>query len=421
MQAARTLAKGGADVTVYETQSQELFGYDWTDDVGPSIFKELEIPLPESSYFRGDGPSFVAPFSDKPMRIGPDGPVSDWSVERRVLSAVLVKLAQNSDAKFVFDTPVDSLYLENDRVCGIQVGGEIIRADLVIDSSGVLSKFRSSLPDSYKITKMPGFEEVFFAYRALFDIRDGIEPPKEHPRKMYLKHIGEAGLSWCIYESRGYCNILIGRLGGLSETTIDNAMRELRKDNPIIGDTILHGGIVCAIPIRYPSSRMVGHGYALVGDSAFMTAPMIGSGIGNALKAGEMLAQTILADNSVSIETLWKYQVRYYKERAKGDMSVDILKRTLLKADSKALKYVFDKGVINEDILNGAVSTATKLSLGAMICMAVKGIRKTGFLLSLARAVKKGGSAEKTAGKIPQEWDEATVTKWQNELNAHFQ
>ena len=38
---------------------------------------------------------------------------------------------------------------------------------------------------------------------------------------------------------------------------------------------------------------MVADGYAAIGDSAFMTVPVIGSGIANALKAAKILADAI--------------------------------------------------------------------------------------------------------------------------------
>jgi flavin-dependent dehydrogenase len=65
---------------------------------------------------------------------------------------------------------------------------------------------------------------------------------------------------------------------------------------------------------------MVFDGYAAIGDSAFMTVPIIGSGIANSLKAARMLADTILADRdgAYDFEHLWKYQTRYYKNIGAG-------------------------------------------------------------------------------------------------------
>jgi flavin-dependent dehydrogenase len=81
---------------------------------------------------------------------------------------------------------------------------------------------------------------------------------------------------------------------------------------------------------------MVGKGYVAIGDCAFMTTPLVGSGISNSLRAGQILAEEIIKNNSVSIETLWQYQVRYYKEIGAENFFVDCLKRTLL--NSKKLQ-----------------------------------------------------------------------------------
>ena len=57
----------------------------------------------------------------------------------------------------------------------------------------------------------------------------------------------------------------------------------LRPDNPRLGTEVVRGGQFVEIPVRHPLSVMVADGYAAIGDSAFMTVPLIGSGIANSL------------------------------------------------------------------------------------------------------------------------------------------
>lgn len=97
--------------------------------------------------------------------------------------------------------------------------------------------------------------------------------------------------------------MLIGRAGELPKETFDRAYKALKASNPIISDEIVRGGRTCIIPIRYPLTHMVADGYAAIGDAAFMTIPMIGSGIENSMKAACILADTIIKSNSVKRKT----------------------------------------------------------------------------------------------------------------------
>ena len=180
---------------------------------------------------------------------------------------------------------------------------------------------------------------------------DGEKLPKNHKKKVYLKYLGMPGISWCICEPDGLVNILIGRVGKMHESEFKNALLKLKKSNPVISDEIVMGGEFGRIPVRYPLTKMVGKGYVTVGDAAFMTIPLTGSGISNSLRAGQILAEEIIKNNSVSVDTLWAYQVKYYKEIGAEHFFTDYIKRTLLMSDTEDIKYIFESGIITEDDL----------------------------------------------------------------------
>ncbi|NMP37825.1 MAG: NAD(P)/FAD-dependent oxidoreductase [Clostridiales bacterium] len=421
LQAARTFASGGADISLFEKESRENLCYDWADDAAMSVFSDLKIPLPEGKYCHGECAALVAPFSHKPMQVEVPVEERDWSIERRALSQVLVGLAEDAGAKLNFSTPVDSLLIENCKVRGIIVGGEKIYADLVVDSSGVLSPFREFLPKDYKIQAMPAPDEVFHVYRAIFEPAPGVEPPVEFTKKVYLKHLGESGISWCFLEPDGNVNVLIGRTVRLEKGTLDNALNKLREENPIIGTKIVRGETTATIPIRYTLPRMVGEGYAAVGDAAFMTIPLIGSGIANSLRAGDMLASIVLKEKSTGITTLWRYQAEYYKKIAAGNVCVDIIKRMLLGSDPNLLRLLFDNGVIDkEDMQSISSGKALTMTPKKILMKIIKGWRCLGLLIKLKNAVATGEKAEAFARMIPEYYDETAINAWQKTLDGFF-
>ena len=49
--AGALLAKNGFNVTVYEKNSRENMGYDWTDIFAPDSLKDIGLDLPDESLF----------------------------------------------------------------------------------------------------------------------------------------------------------------------------------------------------------------------------------------------------------------------------------------------------------------------------------------------------------------------------------
>lgn len=420
LQAAKELSKNGFEVTVYEKNSPEKVSYDWRDDVEPTVFEELKIILPDNSRKTGRT-SFVAPFSEKPFYMENEENANEWSIKRNAFVLLLVKTAEEAGAEIKFNTPVESLIIEDNEVKGVRVNDKKIFSDLVIDSSGIDSVFRKEVAKIFNITEKIDDNDVFTVYRAFVKTVAGENLPKNHKKKVYLKYLGMPGISWCICEPDGLVNILIGRVGELHESEFKNAILKLKKANPFISDEIVMGGKFGRIPVRYPLTKMVGKGYATVGDAAFMTIPITGSGISNSLRAGQILADEIIKNNSVSVETLWRYQVKYYEEIGAEHFFVDYVKRTLLMSDNEDIKYIFESGIITEDDLcNFSSGNGLKLTPQKIIFKLSKCIKKSNFVITLLSALMKGLKAKMWAMKIPQKYDEEKIKLWQMKVEGLF-
>ena len=303
--ASERLARAGYDVSVYEKDTYDTVSYDWHDDVNRDAFDMFGLPLPkEGTYFTKRNWTFVPPAERIEVNLNLPENQLDWSTERRKLAQQYIDRAKDV-VDFHLGQKADSLIIEDGKVKGILAGGEKVYADLVVDNSGAMSPFRASLPKSAGITAMPQKNEIFVAYRSFNKKVEGVKDP-ENTNRAYLKHLGEEGISWSILDPAGTVNILIGRAGELTKDTFDRAYKALKASNPIISDEVVRGGINCIIPIRYPLTRMMTDGYVAIGDAAFMTIPMIGSGIENSMKAACILADTIIESGSVKKEDLWQ-------------------------------------------------------------------------------------------------------------------
>ncbi len=420
--AAWRLGQAGYDVEIFEKSRRFDVGYDWHDDLSPQVFPRVGIPLiDERHYFKKNSWAFVSPDGGHITPIHQDPEKADLSMERRPLAEAMLALA-GQVSEIHYGTPVDGLLTEKELVTGVMAGGKEVRADLVIDSCGVHSILRAQLPETYRIQRTAGPGEVFYAYRAFYNRREGTKDP-QYRNKAYLRHLGEAGISWCILEPSGLVNVLVGRIDALPDNVLERALSALREDNPIIGDRVVRGGFTTAIPVRYPLSRMAGPGYAAVGDSAFMTIPMMGSGIASAMVAGHILGEVVIRnrDKPFSAESQWEYQVRVMREFGAHHTGIDTLKRWLLTADSDAISYLMRCGVIGADEMKTAsTGEMLKLSPGQMIKKAVLGRRKLGFMLQLNSALNRSARAKKVALEIPEHYDEEAINRWQVKLDGLF-
>lgn len=414
--ASQRLARAGYDVCVFDKDDYEHLSYDWHDDINKDAFEAYDLPLPkEGTYFPKANWSFIPPSERVEVTLDIAQDKLDWSTERRLLAQQYVDLAKDV-VDFKLGIEVERLIIQDDKVVGVVAGGENHYADLVVDNSGAMSPFRASLPQKSGITPMPNGNEIFVAYRAFHKRAQGVEEPKTTNRA-YLKHLGEEGISWSILDPAGTVNVLIGRAEKLDDETFERAYSQLKVSNPIISDEIVRGGQRCIIPIRYPLTRMVWDGYVAIGDCAFMTIPMIGSGIENSMKAGCILADVIIKSGEVTKQALWQYEVQYFKLRGANHVGVDVLKRWLLSAKPQDLDWLFEKGVVDQkDMADGATGKLIVLPLSSLVVKLRRGISRLPLLLAMNNMLIRSKKSAKVAKNIPSIYDERKIANWERKL-----
>lgn len=417
--ASELLGKQGYKVVVFEKKGLNELAYDWHDDVSPKVFKDLDITIDPSIFFKKADWSFATSFEEKIIRLKGDIDNADLSIERRPLSTLLYERAKEV-AEFRFNTTINAPILSDNKVIGVMVNGKAEYADLVIDSGGVFSVLRSKLPKNFLIQNEPSPNEVFYAYRAFFNKVKGVED-SEHTTKAYLKHLGEEGISWCIKDNNPQMiNVLIGRVKELNKDTINKALSDLRQRNPYLGKDVLRGGFTVPIPVRHPLTVMVADGYAAIGDAAFMTIPMLGSGIASSLYAAKFLSDTV-QNGDFSKENLWNYQLACYEKFGQSHYGIDIIKRWMLSAKSEDITWLFSSSVISEkDMSSVSTGKEMKLSFIEMIKKVIVGRSNIPLLLSLNDMLTRSKKASKLAAAIPKTYNPLYIERWEKKLNKLF-
>ncbi|MCR5150462.1 MAG: hypothetical protein K6B52_04490 [Clostridiales bacterium] len=347
--AAALLSKSGYDVTVYEKKAEGTLGYDWTDIFAPDAFAIAGIPMPdESKYTFKEDMMFFGPSVTRGYRQHVERNNLEIKMERRDIYEHLIKHAVKCGVKIEYNCEVKAPLLLGGRVVGIKTEKGDFYADLIIDACGMNSPVRCNLPSALGIEKEIARNEKITIYRAFYNKASDEEV--EDKFKVMICTGGKTGVTWVASED-DFTDILIGRFEDFDINEVNAFTDYLRQSNPTLGTQVVRGGQFVEIPTRQPLAMMVADGYAAIGDSAFMTVPIIGSGIANSLKAARMLSDAVNADKDdlFTAETLWKYQYSYYRRLGSGLAPLANAKLLLLKLTNEEIDYIFESGMITED------------------------------------------------------------------------
>ena len=424
--AGMLLAKRGFDVTVYERNAKDNMGYDWTDIFDKKGWFAVDIPLPEKDkYNLKQDMTFYGPAMKTALIQHTEEAKKEIQMERKDIYTHLITHAEKAGVKFEYEHNIEAPVFYGNRVVGIKTDKGEFFADLVIDACGLNSPIRGAMPESTGIQNKSIEYEQFYIYRAFFN--KAADVSEDEKFKVILLPNNELGISWVATEEE-HTDVLIGRFKKFDREYAQSQIELLRAGNPSIGTEILRGDDFANIPVRQPLGVIVADGYAAIGDSAFMTVPVIGSGIANSLKAAKILADAVSDDTtcSYSAETLWTYQKNFYKKIGAALAPLACVKLLLTRLQGPELDYIFAKGILNADDMT---IDADSTSLGAMFAgMTIEDIKiKLSGLINnkvvLGKVVKMGlqlAKATAVTGAMPQKYDRKAVLKWVKAYNACF-
>lgn len=421
--AGMLLAKEGFDVTVYEKNSRDSMGHDWTDIFDKKGFAAVGLDMPaEDKYKLKHDMCFYGPAES--IALVQETPIDELEIqmERTAIYDHIIEGAEKAGVKFEYDCAVEAPILFGNRVVGIKTAKGDVYGDLVIDACGIDSPVRSKLPASTGIQNGSIEYEQFYVYRAFFNKTAEVEETQKF--KVLMLPEGKLGISWIATEEE-HTDVLIGRFLPLDMEEVDRTISKLRETNPSIGTEIQRGGQFVKIPVRQPLGVLVADGYAAIGDSAFMTVPIIGSGIANSFKASKILADAVIADKegAYSAETLWTYQKNFYDKIGSALAPLACVKLMLTRLEGKDLDYIFENGILNaEDMTIGADSTSLGAMLGGMPLDDMK--KKVVGLINnktvLAKVLRLGieiAKATAVTAAMPKTYNRKKILSWVKAYN----
>jgi len=412
--AAAKLAKNGFKVQIFEKNNLDNLSWDWGDAFVPDVFDRLGMPMPDSSLYSRHGTSKFSCPNEK-FQLNTSVPLEKQNIfmERRILAKLLLDLALDAGAEINFNTKITKPLIKENEIIGVSTKDLEVEGDLVIDSAGINTPIRDQLPENYGIFHEFKRGEQFYTYRGYFD--------KLVQDSYFHVHLGykyKRGIAW-VNTFEEYADVLLGCIDPFKDGEIEVLTEDLRTMHPAIGKSLLRGGQVVLIPIRRTSPLLVGKNYALVGDAAFMTVPLIGSGIAYSMIAGDILAETVINakeefNGLYDASTLWPYQRQYYKEIGGDTAFIEMIKDFLISVDDFSdLDFLFEKRILKSSDVESATGGAEfKLKFSDLMGRAFRGRSRIGLLLDLSKKLRSGAKAKKHFQNIPEEYDEKKVSKW---------
>ncbi len=423
--AAALLADKGFNVTVYEKNAEGTLGYDWTDMFDPKALDFAGVPMPPENMFKyKENMTFCGPCSRKAITQYITEDKTEIVMERKDIYKHLIQFALEKGVKIIYDCEILSPVLTGDRVVGIKTSNGDVSADMVIDSCGMNSPVRRNLPKKLYIQNEIEENDKIQIYRAFYNKCSDDEILGKFRIILYAG--GKPGLSW-VASHEDYTDVLIGRFLPYDEKEAVEFTEFLRRTNPRLGIERLRGGQLVDIPVRHNLSVLVADGYAAIGDCAFMTVPLIGSGIANAIKAAKILADTIINDKTqfYNAETLWNYQVEYYKKVGALLAPLECIKGGLLKLTVKDVDYLFESELVtSEDMKIISRLTNEKEAIEILkseIPKKAKSIKNNKRLVAVVLSIgTKMCKVLAISSAMPKKWDREKVAEWAKAYDKAF-
>ncbi|MDR0883622.1 MAG: FAD-dependent monooxygenase [Oscillospiraceae bacterium] len=400
------------NVAILEKNAPELQARrgQWFDHINLSQLIKLGLGdlLPPETLLASEAPerTLAGPSRKFKLRfkIGAPAYAPVWRPD--LLAALRTRAA--AKAQIRYDTRVNAILIEGERVTGVTLtDGREIRADLVVDASGLGGLSRPLLADLYCRD-----EDFLTLWRADFPADDSFSPGDNFD----VRPTNGGVLTRFSRNAAGRVDLLLGQHGamepGFVKRALADALRTHCADAPPEIDE--HDGDFYILPTRAPSLQMVFNGCAMLGDSAYMTHPLTGAGIVQTLHAAKILAEVLSEIDTADADALWRYQLRYYKQCAQNSFRLDTIRRFIVDAPDEVLDQILEARVFTE-------SDMRRIFMGRFLSLApqhllIKGAQLLFHPRVLAEVVDCLAHAlwaQECARGIPEHYDVKKVAAWQ--------
>ncbi len=322
-------------------------------------------------------------------------------LDRLLFGQRLLKLAIKSGAILFSNHSFIDFILEEQKITGVKIRSKktnefkSLFANVIIDATGSTGALKKKLPENLRkwIEKDINPIDLGYAYRKIINLLGSKQIRNyNYIHVYYIQQLIRGGYAWIFPRGPQSANIGIG--GPKSNTSNLKEKFKLFKDTfPEMKKCVIFHEGAGLVPIRRPMDSFVADHFAVVGDAAFQVNPLHGGGIGSSLKAGIILADTIVKANNVkdfSEKSLWLYNLNYNKQIGGDYAALELLRHMISNMSDRALNILINRKIITErDLIKAAKIRSLKIPLLKMIIKVLKGIDIIWALFKMIIMTKK--------------------------------
>ncbi|MAE69958.1 MAG: hypothetical protein CME06_05765 [Gemmatimonadetes bacterium] len=421
------LAAEEISVLLIDRAPREKLGRPWINGVEERLFPAIGLGQVKGPIRFADRSRFIIE-SPAGYRITIERPrVAE--IDMRELSSALRRNALLLGARTRFDTDVRRLIVEGGLVRGVVARNregdeEQIRARCVVHAAG-----HRPLPGTEALgEEAPGGEiddaDLCIASQEVYEIEDPAAAERFMAERGLRPHdalsrIGVRGgyaiSNTSIDLDRRHASFLSGAMlhegGGASRDLID----EYRRDLGFTGKRLFGGSGL--IPVRRPHDRLVGPGYALLGDAAAQVYPAHGSGVAAGIRAALLLANTLSgALRSVAeldSEALWPYAALFMRSRGALCAGAEIVRKLAEGFTAEELDRLVGGGLMRADISHEVIACRpARVPIARLPGLFMK-IAMAGALgRKVAAATLRSKCQERHYRRYPAQYDPRGLREW---------
>lgn len=309
---ARTVAEEGLSVLILEKRQEIGSPVRCAEGVGHEPLAKFLSPDPrwvsariESAYY-----ALVQDGREAGDRFGGNG-VFGYVLERRVFDRVLAEKAVEAGATVMVKAPASGLLIEDQKVVGVlvEVHGNLMEVDcaVVVGADGVESQ----------VGRWAGLDTRLAQKDSMPCAQYLLTGVDIDPNCMYYyvdTEVAPGGYAWIFPKGEGGANVGLGVQSDVATMPAFEYLIRFIEARPFLAQgspvTLILGNAPTALSPR----SLVMDGCLLVGDAARQLDPLTGGGIINAMVAGRLAGETIVAAlqrGDASAEALRPYEARW--------------------------------------------------------------------------------------------------------------
>ena len=326
-----------------------------------------------------------------------------YVLNRRLLPQKQLQDARKFGVEIMENIALRSLLKDGSFIIGVE--GEDLKtkkiikktAKLTIDCTGVTSVLRTNLPIQSNIQKKIDRDDLESTGRYIYNFKVNGEDKTYFDPDYCIIHLDQnlapGGYAWVFPKGPDKVNIGLGvqqsafNLYNKSYGTnknIKHLIDDYVKINPVIIEPELPNTEedqdntwgTWQVSVRRQNDCLVGNGYMLVGDSAWMPKPLDAGGIGPAIIAatiaGKNAVESIQAFD-VSESGLWKYNTDFMSEYGYKTAGLEIFRRMLQSLSNEQIDYGMKNFLSKFDIEKIAQGEHPEFSTVDKLGMLIKG------------------------------------------------